>query len=299
MEYSPPPFFKQGPSARARLLFFAVLAVTLLVADARFNALVTARKAIGAALYPLERVSLAPQQLFDYAANLMASGQKLREQNERLQIENTALAGNSLVTQQLAAENSQLRQLIGMRDRQKVTSIGAELLYDARDASSRKIVVDRGSRDGVVAGSPVIDDVGVIGQATRVFPMITEVTLLTDKNQAIPVQNLRSGARAVAYGGVPGGLLELRFMASNADVQAGDTLVTSGIDGVYPSGLPVAKVVGIERNAAYAFARITCVPIAGTDRNRHVLVLGSKIEIPPAPPPEPPVIQKRNRRIAP
>jgi rod shape-determining protein MreC len=125
------------------------------------------------------------------------------------------------------------------------------------------------------------------------------VTLLTDKNQAIPVQNLRSGARAVAYGGVPGGLLELRFMASNADVQSGDTLVTSGIDGVYPSGLPVAKVVAIERNAAYAFARITCVPIAGTDRNRHVLVLGPKVDIPAPPPPEPVVVQKRNRHIAP
>jgi rod shape-determining protein MreC len=299
MEYSPPPFFKQGPSARARLLFFAALAVTLLVADARFNALVAVRRVIATALYPLNRVSLVPQQLYDSAAQLMVSTQSLREQNDKLAAENTSLASNSLIAQQLAAENAQLRQLIGMRERQKVTSIGAELLYDARDPSSRKIVIDRGSKDGVAVGSPVIDDVGVIGQATRVFPLITEVTLLTDKNQAIPVQNLRSGARAVAYGGVPGGLLELRFMASNADVQSGDMLVTSGIDGVYPSGLPVAKVSGIERNAAYAFARITCTPIGGTDRNRHVLVLGQKIDIPPPPPPEPVVEPRRNRRMTP
>jgi rod shape-determining protein MreC len=298
MEYSPPPFFKQGPSARARLLFFAVLAVTLLVADARFNALVTVRKAIATALYPLERVALFPEQAYDWASQLTAGEQALRADNDRLAAENTELARNSLISQHLAAENAELRQLIGVRERQTVTSIGAELLYDARDASSHKIVIDRGGRDGVRVGSPVIDDAGVIGQVTRVFPMITEVTLLTDKNQAIPVQNLRSGARAVAYGGIEGGLLDLRFMASNADVQSGDVLVTSGIDGVYPAGLPVAKVQTIERNAAYAFARITCTPIGGTDRNRHVLVLGTKIDVPPPPPPVPVVEQKR-RRLAP
>jgi rod shape-determining protein MreC len=298
MEYSPPPFFKQGPSARARLLFFAVLAVTLLVADARFNALVAVRTAIGTLLYPLERVALAPQDAYDWAIQLTASQHTLRAENDRLAVENTELARNSLIAQHLAAENNQLRQLIGLRERQTVSSIGAELLYDARDASSHKIVIDRGSHDGVTLGSPVIDDVGVIGQVTRVFPMITEVTLLTDKNQAIPVQNLRSGARAVAYGGVEGGLLDLRFMASNADVQSGDVLVTSGIDGVYPAGLPVAKVQTIERNAAYAFARITCVPIGGTDRNRHVLVLGAKLDIPPPPPPVP-VVEPKRRRLNP
>ena len=298
MEYSPPPFFKQGPSARARLLFFAVLAVTLLVADARFNALVAVRTAIGTILYPLERVALAPQDAYDWAIQLTASQHTLRAENDRLAVENTELARNSLIAQHLAAENNQLRQLIGLRERQTVSSIGAELLYDARDASSHKIVIDRGSHDGVTLGSPVIDDVGVIGQVTRVFPMITEVTLLTDKNQAIPVQNLRSGARAVAYGGVEGGLLDLRFMASNADVQSGDVLVTSGIDGVYPAGLPVAKVQTIERNAAYAFARITCVPIGGTDRNRHVLVLGAKLDIPPPPPPVP-VVEPKRRRLNP
>jgi rod shape-determining protein MreC len=299
MEYSPPPFFKQGPSARARLLFFAVLAITLLVADARFNALVTVRRAIGTLLYPLERLALVPGQAYDSVAAFFASQHALQAQNDRLAAANTGLASTSLITQQVLLENAELRRLIGMRDRQTVASVAAELLHDARDPSSHKIIVDRGSSDGISAGSPVIDDAGVIGQVTRVFPYITEVTLLTDKNQAIPVQNLRSGARGVAYGGASGGLLELRFMATNADVKSGDELVTSGIDGVYPAGLPVARVVGVEKNSADAFARITCVPIGGTDRNRHVLVLLVDKPMPPAPPPEAVYEQHRNRKLAP
>jgi rod shape-determining protein MreC len=299
MEYSPPPFFKQGPSARARLLFFAVLAITLLVADARFNALVAVRKAIGTLLYPLERIALLPEEGYDAIESFFASQHTLQQKNDRLAEANTDLASTSLVTQQVMSENAELRRLIGMRDRQSVASVGAELLHEARDPSSHKIIVDRGSSDGITAGSPVIDDAGVIGQVTRVFPYITEVTLLTDKNQAIPVQNLRSGARGVAYGGAGAGLLELRFMASNADVKSGDELVTSGIDGVYPAGLPVARVVGVEKNSADAFARITCAPIGGTNRNRHVLVLLMDKAMPPAPPPEPVYEQRRNRRLAP
>lgn len=299
MEISPPPFFKQGPSARARLLFFSVLAITLLVADARFNALVTVRRAIGTLLYPLERIALLPAEGYDQVSGFFASQHALQEKNDRLAEANTDLASTSLMTQQVVSENAELRRLIGMRDRQSVSSVGAELLHDARDPSSHKIIVDRGSSDGITPGSPVIDDAGVIGQVTRVFPYITEVTLLTDKNQAIPVQNLRSGARGVAYGGAGGGLLELRFMASNADVKPGDALVTSGIDGVYPAGLPVARVVGVEKSSVDAFARITCLPIGGTDRNRHVLVLLVDKPMPAAPPPQPVYEQRRNRKLAP
>jgi rod shape-determining protein MreC len=121
----------------------------------------------------------------------------------------------------------------------------------------------------------VIDESGVLGQVTRVYPLVSEVTLLTDREQAIPVLNARTGARSVAYGdpSSQGGALELRFMAGNADVKPGDVLTTSGVDGVYPPGLPVARVAKVERRPDSAFARITCSPQALMDGARHVMVL--------------------------
>jgi rod shape-determining protein MreC len=118
---------------------------------------------------------------------------------------------------------------------------------------------------------------------TRVYPFVAEVTQINDKDQAVPIQNVRSGLRAIVFGNGKDGTLDLRFMPANADVQIGDVLVTSGIDGVYPPGLPVARVTSIDRNAALAFARITCEPMGGVDRRGHVLVLTSKRELPERP----------------
>jgi rod shape-determining protein MreC len=287
MEYSPPPFFKQGPSAFARLLFFSIFAITLLVADARFNALVPIRRVVAFALYPLQRAVLVPGDVLTDIGGYFDSLEKLRHANEGLQRTNLAIAQKALLEDQMQAENAQLRKLLAERDRVAVKTIASEVLYDARDPFARKIVLDRGASDGVQLGSPVIDDAGVVGQVTRLFANLSEVTLLTDKDQTIPVQNLRSGVRAVAYGGVEGGYLDLRFMASNADIQKGDVLVTSGLDGVYPPGLPVARVERNERNAAYAFARILCVPIGGVERHRHVLIVLPEKLAPPPPPAEP------------
>jgi rod shape-determining protein MreC len=118
---------------------------------------------------------------------------------------------------------------------------------------------------------------------TRVHPFLAEVTLITDKEQRTPVEVVRNGLRAVVYGGGDKGTLDLGYTATNADVQADDLLVTSGIDGTYPPGLPVAKVTKIERDAAYSFAKITCIPAAGTDQNRQVLVLAQEAGLPPPP----------------
>jgi rod shape-determining protein MreC len=172
------------------------------------------------------------------------------------------------------------------RERSARKSTLAEILYAGRDPFARRVVVDRGAVHGVSAGLAVIDDTGVVGQVTRVHPMLSEITLITDKNQAIPVQVVRNGLRAVAFGSGDGETLDLRFMAANADIQNGDVLVTSGIDGTYPEGLPVAKVSRIERDNSYQFAKISCTPSAGTGRNRHVLVLSPDSAVPPPPPPE-------------
>ncbi|MBI4996885.1 MAG: rod shape-determining protein MreC, partial [Rhodocyclales bacterium] len=168
-----------------------------------------------------------------------------------------------------------------MRERQPAEGRVAEILYAARDPFSRRIIVDKGSSAGVEPGQPVIDELGVLGQVTRTYLFTSEVTLLTDKDQAIPVQAQRSGLRAVLAGaGI--GTMELRFLAANADVQPGDILVTSGLDGVYLPGLPVARVVNIDRDNSFSFARIDCEPLAGVERHGQVLILGRRIT-PPLP----------------
>jgi rod shape-determining protein MreC len=275
-----------------------VIAITLLVADARFDALSTIRKVLGTALYPIQRGVLLPGDWIADAGRYFKSLQEIQLENEQLLREKTEIAQKGLLAQELMAENTQLRKLIEARARQASRSIATEVLYDARDPSSKRVIVDRGSTDGVTAGLPVIDDTGVVGQVTRVFPFMSEVTLLTDKGQVIPVQNLRSGLRSVASGGGEGGLLYLRFLASNADIRVGDTLVTSGIDGVYPAGLPVARVDKIEHGTAFSFAQILCAPVGGVDRNRYLLILVPEPLAPQPPPPEPTPEQRRIRRPA-
>ena len=180
-----------------------------------------------------------------------------------------------------------MRRLLDAQQQLPRKATFAEILYSGRDPFTRKVVIDKGASQNIEAGQAVIDDVGVIGQVTRVYPLLSEVTLVTDREQTVPVEVVRNGLRAVAFGGGDSGSIELRFMPINSDVQTGDLLVTSGIDGTYPAGLPVAKVVRIERDSAYAFAKISCVPAAGTEQHRQVLVVAQEWKQPPAPQAEP------------
>ncbi|TFV91766.1 rod shape-determining protein MreC, partial [Oxalobacteraceae bacterium OM1] len=298
MEYSPPPLFKQGASARAKVVFFTLIALILLVADSRLRSLTAIRQVVGTALYPLQVVAMLPRDAAYTVGEYFTSVSGLQRENRLLKQLQVANAQTLQQSQQLAAENDQLRKLLGATERVTSKAVMSEILYDARDAFTRKIVLDRGTRHGVAPGQPVIDDNGVVGQVTRVFPFTSEVTLLTDKDQAIPVQVVRSGLRSIAYGLGHSGSLDLRFMPTNADIKSGDVLVTSGIDGVYPAGLAVAKVTHVENKSTDAFARITCQPIAGIDRNRHLLVLLTESNLPPRPAPEETVKDKRKGKRA-
>ena len=286
MEYSPPPLFKQGASARAKVVFFSLIALILLVADSRLRSLATIREVVGTVLYPLEAAALLPRDAVYMAGDYFTSLSALQKENKALKQQQLTNSQALQQVHQLSAENDQLRRLLAANERVPVKSIMSEILYDARDPFTRKIVLDRGAQQGVEPGQPVIDDVGVVGQVTRVFPFTSEVTLLTDKEQAIPVQVVRSGLRSVAYGQGNSGTLDLRFMPANADIRNGDILVTSGIDGVYPAGLSVAKVVHVENKSSDAFARISCQPLAGIDRNRQLLILLVDSNLPSRPAPE-------------
>lgn len=287
---TPPPFFKRGPAPLARLVFFLTLALLLLVADLRFQMLEPARMAVATVLWPLQKAVLLPVESAGEAGNYFTNLASLQQENTELRQRLLAQANQLLRQAHLDEENRRLRALLDMQERLDVSASVAEILYTARDPFARRIIIGRGLTHEVTAGQAVIDDLGVVGQVTRVFPLTSEVTLLTDKNQSIPVQVQRNGLRAV-LAGAGSGAMELKFLPANADVQPDDVLVTSGLDGIYLAGLPVAKVSSIDRDNSFSFARIECTPLAGVERHGQVLLLGKRTA--PQVPDEPTEIAKK------
>ncbi len=297
IDRTPPPFFRQGYSALTKLIFFTALSVFMMVADTRFTVVQPLRSAIAAALAPVQRSLLVPIDLAlggnDYLQGLAKA--LAAEDAARRQLVLQAEQAQSAV--RLANENRQLRGLLELKPGLTVKSVAAEVMYEAADPFSRKLYIDRGLAQGLVPSSPVITEGGVIGQVTRVYPLTSEVTLLTDRDAAIPLLNTRTQLRAAAFGGVAqGSALELRFVSANTDVKVGDVLHTSGVDGIYPPGLPVAKVTLVERQADGGFTRVELAPLASVDRVRHVLVLEPlKNQLPPPPVADPASAPKAGR----
>ena len=282
MDHQPPPFFKRGPAPLARLSFYAGLSLALIFIDSRFQTLELLRQGVSMFTQPLQQAAHAPVDLIENAGSYFSSVARLQEENARHKRIQLDSAEALLRMQQLEAENERLRKLLEVKGRQKTEGRVAQILYAARDPFTRRVVIDKGQQDKIVAGQPVVDDAGLVGQVTRLFPFVSEVTLITDKDQAVPVQIVRNGLRSVVFG-LGHGQLELRFMPANADVQNGDLLVTSGLDGVFLPGLPVARVVHIERDTSYSFARIYCEPVAGVENHGEVLVIEARspVALPP------------------
>jgi rod shape-determining protein MreC len=287
LDRTPPPIFRQGPSALTKLVFFAALAVFLMVADGRFRIIEPLRSGLAVVLLPIQRTLAVPVALWasarDYLGGFDHALAAAREAERAL----AAQAAEAARSRQLRLENEQLRALLELRPAIAARTQAAEVLYEAADPFSRKLFVDRGQAQGVAAGAPVVNGAGVLGQVTRVYPLTAEVTLLVDKDAAIPVLNLRTQQRSVAFGGQQlqgAGAMELRFLPGNADVRVGDALVTSGLDGVYPPGLPVARVAEVQRRSEAGFARILLQPVARADAASHVvLVEPLALQLPPRP----------------
>lgn len=287
LERSAPSFMRQGPTPRAQLILYSALALFLMVADARLHVTDPLRNAVATALYPVQWLMMQPVALLGRSSAYMESLETAQAETKEARQQWLAASLRANQLDQLELENERLRQLLELRTRTQVSARAAQILYDTADPYSRRVVIDAGQTSGVEAGSPVVDALGVLGQITRVHPFYSEATLLIDKDQAIPVLNVRTGQRGVAYGDPVlshGAGMELRFMQANADVQEGDLLTTSGMDRVYPPGLPVARVVRVERRADLAFARVYCMPLARVQSARHVLLLSPAAgELPQAP----------------
>ncbi|MBI5256271.1 MAG: rod shape-determining protein MreC [Burkholderiales bacterium] len=287
LDRTPPPFFRQGTPALTKLALCSALAVFLMAADSRFKLTQPLRAALATALLPVQRVLMAPVAVAAGGREYLQGLQQAIGARDELRAKLADQAERASRGERLAAENARLRALLELRPALQVKSVSAEVLYEAADPYSRKVFIDRGTTHGVVLGAPVINEAGVLGQVTRVYPLNAIVTLLTDKDAAIPVLNSRTQQRSAAFGGTDAqgrAGLELRYMAGNADVQVGDALSTSGVDGVYPPGLAVARVAQVERKVDSGFARILLVPAAPIDGVRHVLVLEPlSVQLPPLP----------------
>lgn len=312
-------FFTRGPSPLARLTFFGLIAVAVMIADHRLRALGVVRAGVATVLTPIEHALSWPGKIVRDAGAYFVAQDKLINDNKALNDQVLLLAAEGQRARLITAEQAQVAVLQSAHARFSREGVVAEIIRDARNPFARKIIINRGYSNGIRAGAAVIDGAGVVGQVTALGATSAEVTLTTDKDQSVPVMVVRKaskaatatmmtttdalvprdaglgnlagavseskspleriidrtqgGLRAVAVGNGREGTIELPFIPVAADIQVGDELVTSGIDGTYPAGLSVATVTLVDKNPAFSFARIVALPSTAPDHHRFVKVL--------------------------
>jgi rod shape-determining protein MreC len=257
----------------ARFGLYVLVCLLLLAMDARYFALSGVRAGINAVIHPTQMALAKPWEWLYGAGQFFVSHGKLAAENQRLKYQHELLAAGLSDRAAIKAENTQLRALMELPAREGFTMVPSEIIETSTDPFSRKIIINRGERHGIAAGWPVVDANGLVGQVTRVYPWSSEVSLLTDRSQGAPVQNMRNGLRIIIFGQGSDNRLEVRFLDMHADLQPGDLLYTSGIDGIYPAGVPVARVIKIEPPHHTPFARALCQPLGGVGRYRHIAVM--------------------------
>lgn len=270
-----PRFFIQGPSPFTRLIVFSAISLLMMASDSKFDYLSRFRQGLMVALQPLQTIANSPFKLYTNIENHFILQQSLRQDLDVLKKLNLFQGVQLQALETLKKENDNLRSLL---EASKVTTQPArlaEIIYEGRDPFTHKVIVNLGAEKNILPGQAVVDSAGVIGQVTRVFPYSCEVTLLTDKELAIPIQVERNALRAIAFGHGRDNTVNLPYLPANVDIKKGDKLVTSGIDGIYPAGLGVAIVDSVKTNASSPFAQIVATPVAGVQNNRQVLILAN------------------------
>ena len=267
-----PAFFVRGANAFSRMLFFCALSIIFMAIDARLNYLSQIRQAFIAALHPLEIVANAPSEWYRDIKKYFSVHNQLVQENYALKQQ---AFEQKVMLQRLTsidAENTHLRSLLNGNIPIQPKAVLGEISHMGRDPFTHTVVVNRGSHHSIKAGQAVVDSKGIIGQVTRVYPFTSEVTLITDKELSIPIQIERNQLRAIAFG-EGNNTLDIPYLPTNVDIKVGDRLVTSGIDGVYPTGLAVATVTKILQNTESPFAKIICTPVAEVTNHLQLLLL--------------------------
>lgn len=265
--------FKKGPSAEVRFGILLVLCLVMIFTDAHSPVLNPLRQTLSVGIYPFERVVLAPRDALEYVDSWSNAANIARTEREALRRQRIEMAQLSTHAAQLSAENEQLRRLLNVTQSISQDAIAVEVLYVPNNTFNHRLIFDKGSQNGIRAGMPVIDEGGVVGQIIRTTPFTSEAAMVIDGSVSIPVQILRNGLRLIAFGSNDIGKLEVRYLSANADILVGDTLVTSGIGGYFPAGLPVGKIESVDRDPGSGFALALAQPMSHPERYRHFLVL--------------------------
>jgi rod shape-determining protein MreC len=264
--------FARGLGPTARLLIWLLIGVSCLVIDVRYHALEGLRSGFSLLLQPVRQVMRAPSDVAAELSYFFTRHRLLQKERDALLVERAQLLVSANAARELARENSELRALLQLQTRPGQQLVHAALLYQGHDWFAQRITLDQGAGAGLRSGLPVVDAAGLVGQVSRVYPGSSEVTLISNPEQLTPVFVERTGQRGLAAGSGHG-RLELRYMPSQTDIRPGDRLLTSGIDRVYPAGIPVARVSRVSRSQSSPYLRVECLPLSGLDRSRAVLVL--------------------------
>ena len=272
-ESDPRPLLLGGPALGLRLLVLAAMAAGLMVADHRQHRLAAIRDAVATLAYPIQWAVSAPVQVFDAIRESFATKTRVDAENVKLASDNLVLRLKLLRFDSLEQENQRLRAARESSARAVQRTLVAEILRVDLDPFRQRVLVNKGTRAGVFRGQAVIDANGIFGQVTRAGPYSAEIILITDAENAIPVQVNRTGARSLALGTGPSGLLSLPYFPQKTDVIVGDLLVSSGLGGVYPPGYPVAKVTAVVNDPGQPLLAVEAEPLAGLDRVPEVLLV--------------------------
>jgi len=249
-------------------------AALVLLAAEQHGVFQAARTPFAAATYPLQQLVSSPVRFGRHIVESISTYAGLVAENQKLREEQLLLKTKLLKFAALEQENIRLRGLLDTSFKVGEQVSIAELLSVNLVPYEHIVVVNKGVRFGVHAGQPVFDANGVVGQVLRASPYSAEVMLITDPNHAIPVQVNRNGLRTIALGTGQTDRLALPYLSSNADIQVGDLLVTSGLGGVFPHGYPVATVTDVAPQKT-SFAKVSAAPVAQLDRNRELLLVWS------------------------
>lgn len=267
------PLFSRGPSSTARLILLGLASVLLMMADHRGHYLDRARGGLTLVVYPLQQLAALPGEMAGWLVTNLSRRGELVAENQRLTEENLLVRGRLQRFAALQAENERLRALLDTARNRPERLAVAEIERVDLDPFNHRVLVNRGTRAGVYEGQPVLDEGGVLGQIVEAGPLSAYAMLISDPNHAVPVQLNRTGLRTLAFGTGRTDHLALNDMPLSADVRRGDLLVTSGLGGRFPAGLPVARISAVRRDPGQPFAEVSARPVAALDRARLVLLV--------------------------
>jgi rod shape-determining protein MreC len=273
VQYSAPPLFKQGISALAKLIACLVISLALMIIDFQIKSLDFIRSQVNVVLRPFEQLMLLPSSMISGGGDYLTSRTTLEKENIALKLRQAELSLLANQSALLAVENQHLRNLLDLQKIVGFKTVPVEVLFNPPNPLSQRVVVNRGQNQGLKLGSPIANEMGILGQVVRLYDNSAEVSLLEDRDFAIPVLVARNGLRAAVVGNGRNQLLQLRYLPVASDLEVGDILLTSGVDGIYPPGFAVAVISKIERNLDQNSSNVFCSPIAEINRHLQALAL--------------------------